>query len=123
MDDIELDLEHLAEVLPELRRQAEQRDAAARASGEIARLKGASIHDDPHQPGSWMSRRWLEGWSGRVAPERSIELGRGFNMTPEEEFFARYDWLLSIGVAPDRVRAAMIEFRKSYRDEVLPAEH
>lgn len=123
MDDIEIDLEHLVEALPEMRRRAEERAAAGRAPGELARLRGEPISADPNAPGAWTSTRWLEGWSGTRAPERGITLGQGFNMTPAEEFYARYEWLLAIGVAPERVREAMVEFRRSYRDETLPSEH
>lgn len=123
MDDIEIDLERLAEALPEMRRRAEERAVSARAPGELARLYGKPISADPNAAGAWTSTRWLEGWSGTRAPERGITLGQGFNMTPTEEFYARYEWLLNIGVEPARVREAMVEFRKSYRDETLPAEH
>lgn len=121
--DIDIDLEHLAEVLPEMRRQAEERAAGSRSPGEDARMAGLEIAADPHPAGTWLSARWLEGYSGTRAPERGITIGKGFNMTPEEEFFARMEWLHAIGVAPARIREAMREFRLSYRAEALPAEN
>ncbi len=66
MDDFaDIDLEHLAEALPKMRRQAEARAEASRAPGEMARLQGLPISADPNSPGSWVSTRWLEGWSSQ----------------------------------------------------------
>jgi hypothetical protein len=120
--DIDIDIDGLLVALPELRRHSEERTRAGRESGAAARLAGVHISDDPWQPGSWYSNRWLEGWSGTAAPERTVTIGKGFNMTPTEEYFARMEWMAKIGVSAPRIREAMKVFRLGYTPDALPAE-
>lgn len=123
MEDVYIDMGAGLATLPELKRMAQERLQTFRGQGMAAKAAGLPITADPHRAGSWVSTRWLEGWSGTTAPERWVSVGVGFNMTPAEEFHALREWLGRIGVDQARVREAMVTFRRGYREEVLPQEH
>ena len=118
--DVFVDLGQLLVSLPELQEMARATAARYQAPGVKARAAGLPITADPWSAGTWPSARWLEGWSGTKAPERTITLGKGFNMTPSEEYLGRMNWMAAIGVPQERIREAMKAFRTCYAPEDLP---
>ena len=99
------------------------RNAAWRAEGAAARTAGVSAIECPYYIGSFAANRWLEGWSGTLAPERKCVDGGGFNMTPQEDVARFTDWVASLPVTSEMAAKMLKAYRAGYRPEALPTTH
>lgn len=108
----------LAILAGKLEAEVETSKRAVRHAGATARRLGFAIQDCPHAVGSWMGNRWMEGWSGTMAPERTVVDG-AFNMTPADEVSQKIDWALEIGLSTDDASRVGFLTRRGYRAEAL----
>lgn len=98
-----------------------ERDAW-RACGRRARIEGVPLIKCPWEIGSWVSVRWIEGWSDTPAPERAVIAGK-FNMTPQQHVDAFSEWVMLLDL-PDALAAQLIKSqRRAYRADALDPMH
>lgn len=111
--------ERLRRFIAEETPKIDARNAGLRAEGERARASGLPATSCPHLIGSYVSIRWLEGWSGTLAPERRYIPGRDFNMTPQQDVEQFTDWVMSLALPDDSAARAIGMCRAGYRPNAL----
>lgn len=109
----------LRQFIEDERPKAEAGDNVLRSEGARAKADGVPIVGCPHRIGSYMSIRWLEGWSDTRAPRRNY-LGERFNMTPQQDIERFADWIMSLALPDDCAARAIELHRAGYRVDVHP---
>ncbi len=112
--------ERLKRFIAETEKQLHAEKMLLRKSGFTARYQGEPISACPVNLAGYLKIHWLEGYAGKVAPNREAVAGGGFNMTPAGHVAAFTDWAYSIGLPVDLASGLVAGVRSGYRPDVLP---